>query len=462
MKRLLLLSSIIFINYLLQAQNDNYKMVFDSFQTYYNNSEYDQIFNRFSLDMQQFLPLENTQSFLKSVKSEFGNIEDKQFIDYEQNYARYRTTFEKAMMQIDLSLDDKNKINGLSIKPYEEQLEIANALMSYPKSISAVVFDKSKGFPNNTQLSIAVIENGRTNYYGIIKQNDTIKEIENQDKVFEIGSITKVLTATVLASLVVEKEISLTDVINNYYTFEFKDSIQLRFESLANHTSGLPRMPENIELTNILDPYKHYGAKELKDYLKDHVNFGSKPETYVYSNLGAALLSYTLELSQKTDFRQLLQERVFDKYNMYNSFTTRENLKNKLVKGLDRNGNITSNWNFDIFLGAGGVLSTTSDLAKFAIAHSDHKDAALALTRKPTFQVSNNMQIGLFWHILKSKNGTALFWHNGGTNGYSSSIIINTTKQSAIIILSNVSGFHTKTENIDEIGFLLMKHISEK
>src|SRR5690606_38054986 len=106
-------------------------------------------------------------------------------------------------------------LNGLFINPYEEPTQTTNntinSLNNYPKEISEIIFSKVKDFPNNTQLSIAIIQNGKTNYYGVIKLNDTIKPIENQTKVFEIGSITKVFTSTVLASLVEEGKIKLTD-----------------------------------------------------------------------------------------------------------------------------------------------------------------------------------------------------------------------------------------------------------
>ena len=88
---------------------------------------------------------------------------------------------------------------------------------------------------------------------------------------------------------------------------------------------------------------------------------------------------------------------------MKNSFTTSQNLGNKLVKGLNANGEKTSNWDFDVLLGAGGILSTTTDLVQFAQAQFDTKNKALELTRKQTATVNENMQIGLGWHLLKSQ-----------------------------------------------------------
>lgn len=444
------------------AQTENYKTAIENFQENYNLEKYEEIFNDFSTEMKQALPLENTKQFLAGLKAQAGKIESKEFIGYQQEtYATYKTKFEKMLLAVNISLDNENFVNGLFIKPYEEPTEtaknIANALNNYPKEISEIIFSQAKDFPNNTQLSIAIIQNGKTNYYGIIKTNDTIKPIENQNKIFEIGSITKVFTSTVLASLIENEKLKLTDEINSYYPFSFKNDIKLTFKSLANHTSGLARLPENLDLSNEANPYKSYGKTKIEEYLKNHLSLENEDsKSYSYSNLGTGLLGYTLGLSQKTSYRDLLQKNVFDKYEMKNSFTHPQSTTDKLVKGQNTDGNVTSNWEWDVLFGAGGILSTTEDLAKFVNAQFNPENKELELTRMPTFEVNENMKIGLGWHILKSKSGKDLFWHNGGTGGYSSSMTVNTNEKTAVIILSNLSAFHPKMKNIDKLCFELI------
>lgn len=444
------------------AQTENYKTAIDSFQENYNSGKYEEIFDAFSIEMKQALPLENTKQFFAGLKAQVGKIETKEFIEYQQEtYATYKTKFEKMILAVNISLNNENLVNGLFIKPYDEPIEteknIANTLDNYPKEISGIIFSQTKDFPNNTQLSIAIIHNGKTNYYGIIKTNDTIKAIENQNKIFEIGSITKVFTSTVLASLIENKKLKLTDEINSYYPFSFKNNIKLTFKNLANHTSGLPRLPENLDFSNEANPYKSYDKTQIEEYLKNHLSIENETsKLYSYSNLGTGLLGYTLGLSQKTSFQKLLQKNVFDKYKMKNSFTNSQNLADKLVKGQNPKGEVVSNWDFDVLFGAGGILSTTEDLAKFVNAQFNPKNKELALTRIPTFEVNENMKIGLGWHILKSKSGEDLFWHNGGTGGYSSSMAVNIHKKTAVIILSNLSAFHLKMGNIDKLCFELI------
>lgn len=447
------------------GQTDNYKKAIENFQSNYNTENYEDIFNNFSSEMKQALPIDKTKQFLTGLKSQVGKIEKTEFIGYQQGtYAIYKTNFEKVVFAVNISLDSQNQINGLLIEPYKDskntESKVINTLSNYPTAIAEIIFAKTKEFPNKTQLSIAVIQNGETNYYGIVKENDTIKPIKNQNKIFEIGSITKVFTSTVFASLIEDKKLKMTDEINTFYSFSIKDNTKISFQSLANHTSGLPRLPENLDLSNETNPYKNYGKREIEEYLKNLLKLENEPlKISSYSNLGAGLLGYTLGLSQKTSFQKLLQKRIFDKYKMTNSFTSSQNLNNRLVKGLDGNGEVVSNWDFDVLFGGGGILSSTEDLVKFVNAQFNPKNKELALTRKPTFDINESMKIGLGWHILKTENGFNWVWHNGGTGGYSSSMVLDAEKKNGVIILSNASNIN---ENIDDLCFKLMKQIENQ
>lgn len=450
---------------ILFGQTANYKTAFDNFQKNYNQENFDEIFKGFSVEMQKALPIENTKSFLTDLKNQAGNIKSGEFVGYEQKtYASFKTIFEKGVFAVNISLDNENKINGFFIQPFKELISAKNntinLLSSFPHDIAEVIFSKTSNLPNKSQLSIAIIEGGKTNYYGVIKIKDTLKPINNQNKIFEIGSLTKVFTSTVLAKLVTEKKISLEENINSFYPFKFNNEIKINIKSLANHTSGLPRLPGNFDLTNLINPYKDYGKDKLNEYLKSELKLENEPlKKYSYSNLGAGILGYTLGLSQKTSFQNLLQKYIFDKYNMKNSFTTSKNLNESLIKGLGEKGEPSSNWDFDVLFGGGGILSTTEDLAKFANAQLDEKNRELELTRKPTFVINEKMKIGLGWHILNFENGNTVYWHNGGTGGYSSSMSIDIKQKKSIIILANIAGIN---DELDALNFELMKDLLKK
>jgi hypothetical protein len=203
--------------------------------------------------MQNALPLEKTKQFLTELKLQVGAINEETFLKFEsQSYAVYKTTFEKAILAVNISIDENNKINGFTVKPFVEDKKsnLVNGLSSYPLIISDKIYSLSKDFPNQTQISIALIHRGKVNFYGVKIENDTIKSFDNRIKIFEIGSITKVFTSSVLASLVVDHQVNLNDLVNDYYPFAFGNNFKPSFLNLANHTSGLPKLPNNFDITN--------------------------------------------------------------------------------------------------------------------------------------------------------------------------------------------------------------------
>lgn len=328
------------------------------------------------------------------------------------------------------------------------------------KKFSELILEHTKMFPNNTQLAFAFIKNGNTEYYGIEKRNDTIFSIVNHKSAFEIGSITKVFTSVLLADMVVDSIITLETEINQYYNFKFNKSQNITFKSLANHTSGLPRMPTNFEMDiNNPDPFSVYTEQNLLDYLANELELSHNEEPkWNYSNVGAGLLGYTLSKIKNKPLNELYEEKIFSKYNMANSTIGSKNVTTKLVQGLDPNGRPITNWNLGPLSGAGAVISTVEDLSKFAIAQFQENDTILNLTRSETHKISENSRIGLGWEWRITPNGN-WYWHNGGTGGYTSCMVLNTKNNNSVIILSNVSATSAPMDNIDKLCFAIMEKI---
>ena len=330
-----------------------------------------------------------------------------------------------------------------------------------------LIFNRTKEFPEDTEISIAFINNGRVVFYGLKRQNNAIINIDNHSSVFEIGSITKVFTATLLANFVIAGTLDLEDPINNYLPFKMHNDIQITFKELANHTSGLPRIPSNLLMSamfNTENPYKNYSEDKLEKYLTGKIKVINKSvKNFNYSNLGIGILGYTVSKIENKSYNDLLNEQIFSKYGMTNSSTSRTDLESKLVLGLNKNGSKTPNWDFASLESAGAVLSTTEDLSKFVIAQFDELNRELALTREITFDINENNAIGLGWFISKTDSGEILYRHKGVTGGYSSAMAININNKTGIVILSNVSGFSKNMENIETLCFdLLTTHVIDK
>ena len=313
-------------------------------------------------------------------------------------------------------------------------------------------------FPDQTQFSVAMINGDEVNFYGQLKLSDTISTIDNSTSIFQIGSVTKVFTSTLLAQLILEKQLKLTDSLQNFFEFPLNEK-GITLERLSNHTSGLPRLPSNINLTavDLRNPYQSYTEADLFYYLESEMEIsqGSQP-MYQYSNIGAAVLAKALENATDKSFSLLLTEEIFQPLGMLQSSLEEEVPYSQLVQGLDANGKPTPPWDMNQFEGAGEILSTTQDMSTFIKTHFTDLENAYSITTLPTFRVNANLRIGLGWHILNSEDGNDLFWHNGATSGYSASVFMIPETQKGIIILTNVSAFHPKASTIDELGFKLL------
>ena len=320
----------------------------------------------------------------------------------------------------------------------------------------------TKTLPDNGQIAIALIKNGNVIFYGSKNQTDSISAIDNSEDVFEIGSVSKVFTATLLADLVLEKKIELDDSVNEHLDFSLKNNVEITFKQLATHTSGLPRLPISLSSPSLslVNPYKDFGKEELEIYLSEKLVLEDVPGVRSsYSNLGFGLLGHLLGMVESSTYEDLLQTKIFQKYQMRKSTTNRDIIQVSLIKGLNDNGDEASNWDMGVHVGAGGILSTVKDLSKFALAQFDDSNKELALTRSRHFTVNDNYSVGLAWGLIKTDTGEEWDWHNGGTGGYTSSIILDCKTKNGVILLSNISAVGKLTSNITDLAPELMKSI---
>lgn len=341
--------------------------------------------------------------------------------------------------------------------------EITASRMGLTLKQEALIQEKAKLLPNKAQLSIALIKKGELSFYGIKRENDTSLRIHNYTDIFEIGSITKVFTGALLANLVQKNKIKLDDPIHKFLDFSLKNEVEISFKQLATHTSGLPRIPGSLYNVSLENPYKDFGEDQLETYLSEKLEMAAVPgEKCEYSNLGVGLLGYVLGKIEGDSFEELLQQNIFSRYQMNSSSTIRTTIENRLIKGLNDQGEEVSNWDMAVHMGAGGILSSVEDLSKFALAQFDKTNKELELTRTGFFTVSENYSMGLAWGLIKRESGAIWNWHNGGTGGYTSSMIIDTQAQHAVIILSNVSALGDLTGHISGLSPILMDTLYEE
>jgi CubicO group peptidase (beta-lactamase class C family) len=320
-------------------------------------------------------------------------------------------------------------------------------------------------FPAQTQFALALIDGEALSFLGMIRTGDTLRTINNADSVFEIGSISKVFTSTLLARMAAQSRLNTQDPISAYLNFPLNDSVDISFLQLANHTSGLARLPPAVmrsAMANPDNPYQDYDREKLRNYMRKKTALQYEAgSTYEYSNLGAGMLGFVLEQHSGQSYEALLQQMICQPLQMKHTSTERSRLAGRLVEGLNPAGNVTSNWDLAALVGAGGILSTVSDLAAFVVANFESSLQGLSLQRQPTFTVNEQMEVALGWHILKRKEGRQWHWHNGGTGGYRSSMGMDVTNRKAVVLLTNMSSGHPLSGKIDQLCFTLLEQMYE-
>ncbi|MEH6375345.1 serine hydrolase domain-containing protein [Streptomyces sp. KLMMK] len=129
----------------------------------------------------------------------------------------------------------------------------------------------------------------------------------------EIGSLTKVLTGTLLMQLTARGVVSLDDPVERWLRTPAGTGITLRH--LQEHTSGLPRLPPALPGTTRSDPYRPFTDQALRELLAAGLGpLATAPpgEREEYSNLGYAVLGAALSAAAGAPYADLLAAHVLD------------------------------------------------------------------------------------------------------------------------------------------------------
>jgi CubicO group peptidase (beta-lactamase class C family) len=275
------------------------------------------------------------------------------------------------------------------------------------------------------------------------------------DTVYEIGSITKTFTATLLADAVQSGRVQLDTPIQRLLPdlkIPSRGVKQITLVDIAAHRSGLPRMPTDFHDEKI--PYPAYDFGKLKTFLATYKMPRDPGVEYEYSNLGFGLLGMALAESIHVSYGSLLEGEVLRPLQMKMTGTTlNATMRIHLAPGFDEAGKPASSWDFgrfDGFEGAGAIRSTAADMLRYLKANmgegTDVLTRAMRFAQTPRCRTTEGNRIGLAWMTQSTEHG-GIIWHNGGTAGYASFIGFRTDKRRGVVILANTAA------SVTELGF---------
>ena len=276
-----------------------------------------------------------------------------------------------------------------------------------------------------------------------------------EDTVFEIGSVTKAFTATVLAEMVARGEVALEDSVARYLPPEVRlpsrNGKAITLLDLATHTSGLPRFPTNMNPGDDANPFADYTQEQLFAFLSSYVLPRDPGEQYEYSNLGMALLGHALARRAGKPYEALVVDRVLGPLGMHHTrISLTPALQRRFTPGHDASLALQKPWDLPTLAGSGAFRSTARDMVRFLAAYSRpagtplEQLAPLALEpRRPAGSAS--VSVGLGWHLVE-RNGNRFAEANGQTGGYAAFTGFNTSNATSVVVLSN------SARSIDDIG----------
>ncbi len=162
-------------------------------------------------------------------------------------------------------------------------------------------------------LSVGYIEG---KHWGIVHLGHSSRAKKKADNltVYEVGSVSKVFTGLLLADAVVRGEIDLNaaaEVANPAgIRLPSRDGTSIKWIDLSTHRSGLPRLPGNLPLTNLTNPYRDYDSKKAAAFLNQYELPRQPGDTQEYSNFGGSVLGYLVAQNAGESYQQLLRERI--------------------------------------------------------------------------------------------------------------------------------------------------------
>jgi len=350
----------------------------------------------------------------------------------------------------------------------------------------------------NTGLVVGVIQRDHCSIFGYGNVSDAGPEPPCGDTLFEIGSITKVFTATLLSTTVVDGLLNLDDSVRDLVPALSNLPPEITLVRLATHTSGLPKMPLNViwsMLRNRHNPYAAYTTADLLDYLSSYrPKQRPIPTEISYSNLGVGLLGHILAQKLGVSYEQAVVSRICDKLDLPDTrITLSPGQKQRLSTPHSATGKPGQNWDLPAFAGAGALRSTANDMLKFLAANLGRPQSALADVmplcheiRTGAFPPQGRLQrmvsgslrkgqdtshcrqsIALGWFVGRlSPGGKRVYWHHGATGGYRAFAGFVKATDTGVVVLANRgpgrSDLLFNTTSTDNIGFKVLEYLNPK
>ena len=295
--------------------------------------------------------------------------------------------------------------------------------------------------------SVLLGQKGKILYSKGFGISDAEKNLSNSaGSIYQIGSLTKQVTAAVIMQLQEEKKLSVSDKLNKFFP-QFPNSEKITIRHLLTHTSGLHDYGDDstIVKTDVTRPFKK--DELIKKFAAYRPDF-EPGSNWNYSNAGYSVLGYIIEQIEGKPYEKVVRDRIFTPLGMSQSGFDFTNLKSpsKTIGYFSLHPNPASAFIIDSTLSfsAGAIYSTIEDFYKWASAISSGK-LLKAESWNEVFTPFRN-KYGYGWGI-DSLFGREVMAHTGGIPGFMSFILRFPKDDLVVLVFDN-----TMSQKVGEIG----------
>ncbi|MDN5724370.1 MAG: beta-lactamase family protein [Propionibacteriales bacterium] len=358
--------------------------------------------------------------------------------------ASQATTSRRTLLLAAITLMIVGLLVGWLLGPQHQQLSNATAGDQALADRTRAVLDNDNGLRGQV---VAEITPEGSRWAGIGSAGADLGGPAPTDQTpFELGSITKTFTASLYQQAIDKGEVNPQDKLSQHLPeLAGTPAGGATLESLSQHTSGLPSLTTQTAAESLLPQITNenfYGPATMeRELARAGTTPLSNPGQYGYSNLGVALLGHAMaRAADAPDWSTLARQRVLDPMGMTSTTfaATEEQIPADAAVGHLYNGVRAPRWVGEFYLPAGtSTFITAADLARWGEALLAGT-APGAAAMEPVIDIEEGTKIGRIWTTTTGQ-GQTYTWHNGGTGGFRTQLMLDREDGRGYLILSNTT-----------------------
>ncbi|UZR96341.1 serine hydrolase domain-containing protein [Chondrinema litorale] len=294
-------------------------------------------------------------------------------------------------------------------------------------------------------LTVGIVKNGELIYHNSFGNVNLEYDIPfNDSTIFDLASVTKQFTSACIGILENKRMLSVNDDVRKYIpelTF-YQDTI--RIKHLLNHTSGIRNHNVLLDLMGFDFAHQGYTNEMIEELMFRQNGVNNLPgEKMLYSNTNYVLLALIVKRVSGMKIHEFAQKELFEPLKMTNSFYRNDMnaiIKNRTYSYYKTKDGFKQSNSLSLCVGAGGMKSTISDLAKWSQVFLDsaHQYFYLSKFITHTDKLINGLDMkharGMFVSPYK---GYYTYNHSGRDIGMRSQFICLPELNLAVIVYSN-------------------------